>query len=107
VRLVLQSCADPLYILPVSSTETFLASSDSSYGVGNIKVEEDIDVMEESFIAINEEVDISFKEEEIPEDRTFPDIKAEPEKVSYVYIRVFFDTYDVCPVWFLSVFLDN
>jgi len=50
----------------------------------NIEFEEDIDVKEEGFIAVNEEVDIGIKQEEIPED--FPDIKSEADEVSYVCI---------------------
>jgi len=92
VILVLQSCTDPLYILPSSSNETFATSSDGTYDVGNMKVEEDVDVIEESFIAINKEEDIGIKQEEIPEDITFPDIKAEPDKVSYVCVCILLDT---------------
>ena len=84
VMLVLQSCTDSLRVLPVSSSETFAASSDGTYDVSNIKVEEDIDVIEESFVAINKKADIGIKQEENPEDITFPDIKAEPEEVSYL-----------------------
>jgi hypothetical protein len=47
----------------------------------NTEVEEDIDVIEEVFTSINEEVDRGIKQEEIPGDITFPDIKSE---VSYV-----------------------
>jgi len=92
VMLVLQSCTDPLYILPSSSGETFATSSDGSYNVGNMKFEEDVDVIEESFIAINKEEDIGIKQEEIPEDITFPDIKAEPDEVSYVCLCILVDT---------------
>jgi hypothetical protein len=87
--LVLQSCADSVQIMASSSTETFPASSDGTYDIGNIKVEEDVDLMEDSFIAIKEETDIGIKEEEIPEDITFPDIKDEPDDVSYVYMSIF------------------
>jgi hypothetical protein len=50
-----------------------------------MEFEEDVNVKEEGFIAVNEEVDMSIKEEEIPED-TFPHIKSEPDEVSYVYV---------------------
>ena len=80
VMLVLQSCTDPLYIPSSSSSETFATSSDGTYDVGNIKFEEDVDVIEESFIAINKVEDIGIKQEEIPEDITCP----EPFEVSYV-----------------------
>jgi hypothetical protein len=72
-----------------SSTDTFPTLSDGTYGVGYIKVENDVDVGEESFIAANKQSDIGIKQEEIPEDITFPDIKAEPDEVSYVYICQF------------------
>jgi len=92
VMLVLQSCTDPLYILPSSCSEIFPISSDGTYDVGNMKVEEDVDVIEESFIAINKEEDIGIKQEEIPENITFPDIKAEPDEVSYVCVCILVDT---------------
>jgi hypothetical protein len=66
VMLVLQSCTDPLYILPGSTSETFPTSS---YGTrdGNREVDEDVDVIEENFMAINKEEDIGIKQEDIPE----------------------------------------
>ena len=91
VMLVLQSCTDPLRVLPSSSSETFATSSDGTYDVGNMKVEEDVDVIEESFMAINKEEDIGIKQEEVPEDITFPDIKAEPDEVSYVCLCLSLD----------------
>jgi hypothetical protein len=89
VMLVLQSCTDCLQLMAGLSTDTFPTLSDGTFGVGNIKVEEDIDVVEESFIAVKKEEDIGIKEEESPEDITFPDIKAEPEEVSYLCTRVY------------------
>jgi len=84
VMLVLQSCTDSLQVLPGSSSETLLTSSDG------IEAEEDVIVIEESFIAISEEEDIGIKQEEIPEDITFSGIKSEPDEVSYVCICLFF-----------------
>ena len=84
VMLVLQSCTDCLRVLPTSSSETFPTSSDGTYDIGNIKNEEDVHVIEDSFMTINKEEDIGIKQEEIPEDITFPDIKSEPDEVSYV-----------------------
>ena len=121
--LVLQSCSDPLHILPGSSSETN-GTSDVVCNFSNIKVEQDIDVIEEIFIAINEEVDPSIHppgatalgepwppyeevdrgiKQEIPGDITFPDINSEPDEVSYVCICLLLDTYYQCPG--ISVFL--
>jgi hypothetical protein len=80
VMLVLQSCTDSLQVLPGSSSETFPKSSDGTCDVGNIIFEKDVDVIEETFIAINKEEDLGIKQEEIPEHMTFP----EPSGVSYV-----------------------
>jgi len=82
--LVLQSCTGSPHILPGSSGESHATSSDGVCNFSNIEFEEDIDVKEEGFIAVNEEVDIGIKQEEIPED--FPDIKSEADEVSYVCI---------------------
>jgi len=38
VMLVLQSCTDPLRVLPSLSSETFPTSSDGAYDVGNLKL---------------------------------------------------------------------
>jgi hypothetical protein len=97
--------------LPGSSNATFPSSSDGACNFSNIDVEEDVDVKEECFIAIKEEVDIGIKQEEIPEDITFPDIKSEPDEVSYVCICLLLDTFYQCPamslVFVTSVFLAN
>jgi hypothetical protein len=53
--------------------------------------EEDIDVIEVCFIAINKEADIGIKQEENPEEITFPDIKPEPAEVSYMCICLLLD----------------
>ena len=88
VMLVLQSCSDSLHILPGSSTETN-ATSDGACNFSDIEVEEDdVVVIEEDFKVIHEEVDVGIKQEEIPGDITFPDIKSEPDEVSYVYMSV-------------------
>jgi hypothetical protein len=72
-----------------SSTGTFPTPSDCTFGVGNMEVEEDVAVIEESFIAVNRH---SIKQEQIPEDITFPDIKSEPDEVSYVCVCLLLDT---------------
>ena len=99
VMLVLQSCTDSLRILSTSSSETFPTSSDGTYDVGNMNVEDDVDIIEEIFTAVNKQADIGIKQEEIPEAITFPDIKAEPDEVSYVcvYVCLLLDTFYHCP----------
>jgi len=54
----------------------------------NTDVEEDVDVIEEIFISINEEVVSGIKQEKIPGDITFLDGKSEPDKVSYICMSV-------------------
>jgi hypothetical protein len=102
--MVLQSCTDSLHILPSLSSETFPTSSDCTHDVGNTEVEEDVHVIEESFIAINEEAYIGIKQEEIPEDITFPDIKTEPDEGGYVCICLFLDTFYQCAVLLCQYF---
>jgi hypothetical protein len=93
ICLVLQSCTDSLHILPGSSVESHATSSDGVCNFSNMEVEEDVDVIEEVFIAVNEEADIGIKQEEIPEDINFPDIKSEPDEVSYVCVCLLLDTF--------------
>ena len=93
VILVLQSCPDSLHIPPSSSNEPFPSSSDCTDDVGNITVDGDVDVIEERFIAVNKEADIGIKQEEIPEDINFPDIKTEPDEVSCVCFCLLLGTF--------------
>ena len=86
VVLVLQSSSDSLHILPSVSSQTN-ATSDGVCNFSNIVVE-DIAEIEEVFMSINEEVDRGIKQEEIPGDITFPDIKSEPDEVSYIFMFV-------------------
>jgi len=88
VMLVLQSCTDSLQVLPGSSGEMFPTSSDGTCDVSNTAVQQDAVVVEEGFMAVNEEAHIGIKQEEIPEDIFFPDIKTEPNEVSYVCVCV-------------------
>jgi len=60
--LILQSCTESLRVLPGSSSETFPTSSDGTYDVGNIKVEEDIDIQEEEELNVKTE-NVIFSEE--------------------------------------------
>jgi len=111
VMLVLQSNTDSLHILPGPSSEAHATSSNSVCNFNNMEVEEDVVVIEEGFIAVNEEGDIGIKQEEFPEDINFPDIKAEPDEVSYVCVCLLLDTYYQCPaltvVFVMSLFVAN
>ena len=95
VMLVLQSCTDPLHILPSSSSETF-PSSDGACNFNNTEVEKDGDVIEEVFTAINKEADMGIKQEVIPQNITFLYITSEPDQVSYVCICLLLDTFYHC-----------
>jgi hypothetical protein len=97
VMLVLQSCTVSLQVLPGSSNEMFPTSSDGTNDVSSIEVEENVVVREEGSIAINEEAAVRIKQEEIPGAVTFPDIKSEPDEVSYVCICLLLDTLYQCP----------
>jgi hypothetical protein len=110
VMLVLQSCTDPLHIMPGSYSETFPTSSDGACNFSSMEVEDVIDVKEGGFMAIKEEVDLGIKQEEIPEYIT-SDIKSQPDEVSYVCISLLLDTFFQRPamsvVFVKSVFLAN
>jgi hypothetical protein len=87
--LVLQSCStDSEQLLPASSADTFPSPFECTYGVGNITVDEDVVIIEESAIAANIQTDIGIKQEEICGDLAFPDIKAELFEVSRVFVYV-------------------
>jgi hypothetical protein len=109
VMLVLQSCTDSLQVLPGSSNETFPTPSDGTCDVSNTAVQQDVVVVEEHFIAVNKEAPIGIKQEEIPEDISFPDIKSEPDEVSYVCVCLLLDTFYQYPgisvVFVTSIFL--
>ena len=64
VMLVLQSCSDSLHILTGSSGDTNAMSSDCAYHVGNVKVEDDLDMQEEGEVNVKTEKDIGSEEEE-------------------------------------------
>jgi len=88
VILVLQSCSDPLQVLPGLSSEKFPASSYGTCDVSSTAVQQEVIVLEGRFIAVNEEVPTGIKQEEIPVDVSFPDIKTEPHEVSCVCVCV-------------------
>jgi hypothetical protein len=111
VMLVLQSSTDSLHFLPALSSDMFPTSADGVCNFSNIEVEKGVDVKEEGFMVINEEVDLGIKQEEILENKTFPDIKSEPDEVSYVYVCLLLDTFYPCPamsvIFVTSVYLAN
>jgi len=102
IMVVLQNCTDSLHILAGLSGNTYATSPEGTCDVSNTAVEEDVVVIEESFTAINKEVFIGIKQEETPEDISFPDIKTEPDEVSYVCVCLLLDTFYQCPE--MSVF---
>jgi hypothetical protein len=87
--LVLESCTDSLHVLPGSSSETFPTASDGTCDVSNTAVQQDVVVIEQCSIAVNEEAPPGIKKEEIPEDIAFPDIKTEPDEVSYMCVCMY------------------
>jgi len=103
VMLVLQSCTDSLHILPGSSSETFPTSSDGTCDGSNTAVQQNMVVIEEGSIAVNKEAPTAIKQEEIPEDKTFPDLKTEPDGVSCVCVCLLLDTFYHCPE--MSIFV--
>jgi hypothetical protein len=78
--LVLQSCTDPLQVLPGSSCETFPTSSDGTYDVGSVKFEEDIDIKEEEKVIVKVEKDIDSEEEECIDIKDEEGIHSEEEE---------------------------
>ena len=92
VMLVLQSSSNSLHILPGLSSEPNTMSG-GVCSSSNVEVHDDGDVIEEIFISTNEEVDRGIKQEEIPGDLTFPDIKSESDEVSYTCICMLLDTF--------------
>jgi hypothetical protein len=74
---MLQSCTISLEVVPVSSIETGITTSDDSPAGIGIRVEEDANV--------------TIKLEEIPEPISFPSIKAEPVEVSYLSVCLLLD----------------
>ena len=97
VMLVLQSCTDPLHILPNLSGHTN-ATSDGVCNFSNLAVEVDLNEIEEIFMSINEEVDSGIQEVEIPGDIIFPDKKSEPDEVSYICMSVIGIIFFFCDV---------
>jgi hypothetical protein len=111
VMLDLQSCTDSLQVPPGSSNETFPSPFDGTCDVSNTAVQQDVVVVEERFMAVNEEAPTGIKQEEIPENISFPDVKAEPDEVSYVCVCLLLDTFYQCPemsiVFVMPIFLST
>jgi hypothetical protein len=80
-----------------SSTDSIPTPSDSTFDVGHMKVEENVDGIEESLIFIKNEADIDIKQEKIAEDKFFPCVKCEPDEVRYVCVWLLLDTFYRCP----------
>ena len=78
VVVVLQNCTDSLHVLPDSSCGTFPASSDGTYGISNVKVEEDIDIKEEGYVKA--EKGIGNEEEECIDVKDKEDVYGEEEE---------------------------
>jgi len=79
VMLVLQSCTDPLQLTAGSSTETFPTPSDGTCDVGNVKVEEDIDMQEEEEVNVKTEKVIISEEEECIDTKEEEDVDVKEE----------------------------
>ena len=58
VMLVLQSCTDPLHILPDLTSEKYATASDGTYNVGNMMFGEDLDIKEEEKLNVKAEKNI-------------------------------------------------
>ena len=80
VMLVLQSCSDPLHVLPGSSSDTCGTSSDCAYHAGNEKVEEDLDMQEEEEVNVKTEKGIGSEEEECIDIKDEDCVYSEEEK---------------------------
>jgi len=80
VMLVLQSCTDSLQVMAGSSSETFPTSSDGTHEVGNIKVEEDIDMPEFEVVNVKTETVIFSDEEECVDIKDKEGIYSEEEE---------------------------
>jgi len=90
IMFVLQSCSNSLHIVPGSSSET-IATSGGVCNFNGVEFEDDVDVIEEIFVALHEEEDRGI-EQQIPGDISFPEIKSEPDEVSYVHVCLLLDT---------------
>ena len=88
VMLVLQSCTDSLHILPSLPGDRNAASSDCMYHIGNMKVEEDVDMQgDEEEVNVKTEKDIRCDEEECIVVKDEEGIYSEEEKEENIDIK--------------------
>jgi len=80
VVVVVQSCTDSLQVLHSLSSETFPTSSDGTCDIGNMKVEEDVDMKEEEEVNVKTEKVIFSEEEECIDIKDEEDIYSEEEE---------------------------
>jgi hypothetical protein len=89
----------------------FPTPSDGTCDVSNTAVRQDVFVVEECFMVVNEEAPTGNKQEQIPEDISFPVIKTDPNEVSYVCVCLLLEIFYQCPersIYSVTpVFLDN
>jgi len=87
--LVLQSCSDPLHILPSSSGDTNAASSDCAYHIGNTKFEEDFEMQgQEGEVNVKTEKGIGREEEECIGIKDEEGVYSEEEQEKEDYVDV-------------------
>jgi hypothetical protein len=70
-----------------SSIETFPTPSDGTYGVGNIKLEKDLDMQEEVEVNVKTEKDVGSEEEECIDIKGESDMHSEREKEEGLYMK--------------------
>ena len=94
VTLVVIHCKDlTVTVLKMYKAAAVLSALMKVYTIpchnrGHINVMLVLQSSTEEHIGVIEEADTGIKQEEIPEDINFPDIKAEPDEVSYVCMSV-------------------
>jgi len=89
VMLVLQSCSDSLHILPSTSSDIYAASPDCACHIGDMKVEEDVDMQVEEGEEINVKTEkgIGSEEEECLCIKDEEGIYSEEEEEEGVHIK--------------------
>ena len=88
VVLVLQSSSDPLHILPSSSSDTNGTSSDCAYHIGNMNVEEYVDMQgEEGEVNVKTEKGVGSEEEDCKIIKDEEGIYSEEEEEEFIQIK--------------------